>query len=128
MALLLGIIGLRFGVTGAVITFVVATSVLVGLLVSSTPRIEVGPDLFVAGRARIPLSLLGRAEALDGQAMHQAMGLDLDTRAFLCTRGWLKQGVRVQLEDPEDPTPYWLVSTRHPAELAAALEAAHRRA
>jgi hypothetical protein len=128
MALLFGIIGLRFGVADGVITFVVAAGVLVVLLVSSTPTIRVGPELFVAGGAHIPLSLLGGAETLDDQAMPQAMGVDLDARAFLCTRGWLKQGVRVQLEDPEDPTPYWLVSTRHPTELAAALEAARRSA
>jgi hypothetical protein len=29
--------------------------------------------------------------------------------------------VRVDLEDPLDPTPYWLLSTRRPQELAAAL-------
>ena len=29
--------------------------------------------------------------------------------------------VLIVLDDPEDPTPYWLVSTRRPAELAALL-------
>jgi hypothetical protein len=32
--------------------------------------------------------------------------------------------VRVELHDPADPTPYWLVGTRHPHHLAAAIEAA----
>lgn len=31
--------------------------------------------------------------------------------------------VRVEVLDPEDPTPYWVVSTRRPMELAASLEA-----
>jgi hypothetical protein len=38
------------------------------------------------------------------------------------TRGWLAQSVRVQVEDPEDDTPYWLVGTRRPEQLAAALQ------
>jgi hypothetical protein len=29
--------------------------------------------------------------------------------------------VRVELTDPEDPTPYWLVSSRRPDALARAL-------
>ena len=36
--------------------------------------------------------------------------------------------VRVPLTDPADPTPYWLVSTRHPARLVAALDAARSAA
>jgi hypothetical protein len=32
--------------------------------------------------------------------------------------------VRIDLADPDDPTPYWFVSTRHPERLVAALERA----
>jgi hypothetical protein len=44
-----------------------------------------------------------------------------EPRAHVVTRGWLSQSVRVQVEDPEDDTPYWLVGTRRPDELAAVL-------
>jgi hypothetical protein len=33
-------------------------------------------------------------------------------------------GVRAEVVDPADRTPYWFVATRHPHELAAAIEAA----
>jgi hypothetical protein len=36
--------------------------------------------------------------------------------------------VRVTVTDPQDPTPYWLVSTRHPEKLVEALQAARQRA
>jgi hypothetical protein len=36
--------------------------------------------------------------------------------------------VRVPLLDPADPAPYWVVSTRHPEALAAALERAQAAA
>jgi len=29
----------------------------------------------------------------------------------------------VQIDDPRDPAPYWLLATRHPESLAAALAA-----
>lgn len=128
LAVMLGLVALRSGVMGSLITFVVAFAVEAGLMISTAPRLQVGPELFVAGGARIPLSLLGPAEALDAEAMTRATRTELDARAFLCIRGWLKQGVRVQLNDPEDPTPYWLVSSRRPAELAAALESTRRGA
>jgi hypothetical protein len=68
--------------------------------------------------------LLGRVEVLDAERMRQARGPDLDARAYLCLRGWIATGVLVELRDTEDPTPYWLVSSRRPAELAAAISAA----
>jgi hypothetical protein len=41
-------------------------------------------------------------------------GRDADARAYLLLRPYLKRAVRVEITDPADPTPYWLVSTRHP--------------
>jgi len=42
-------------------------------------------------------------------------------------RPWIGGAVQVLLDDPADPTPYWVVSTRHPVELAEALLAAAKR-
>jgi hypothetical protein len=50
--------------------------------------------------------------------------VDLDARAWLCIRGWIDPVVRVQVTDPSDPAPYWVVSTRNPDQLVAALQAA----
>jgi hypothetical protein len=47
-----------------------------------------------------------------------------DARAYLLLRPYLKRAVKVQITDPADPTPYWLVSSRHPEALAGALNAA----
>ncbi len=52
-------------------------------------------------------------------------GVDADARAFLVTRPYLKRSVLVPVLDPDDRTPYWLISTRHPDRLAAALGAGH---
>ena len=50
-----------------------------------------------------------------------AVGPGADHRAFLFTRPFIRDVVKVTLDDPADPHPYWLVSTRDAAALAAAL-------
>ncbi|MGJ7441570.1 DUF3093 domain-containing protein [Aquipuribacter sp. MA13-6] len=74
-----------------------------------------------AGQARIPAVALGAAVALDAEQMRSALGPDLDARSHRCIRGWVATGVRLPVTDVRDPVPYWLVSSRDPAALAAAL-------
>ena len=90
-------------------------------LAVTSPVVEVSDNVLHAGSARVPVSLLGHAEALDVTAMRHELGPGLDARAYICLRAWAKTGVRVALDDPADPTPYWLVSTRRPELLARAL-------
>jgi hypothetical protein len=91
-------------------------------LVGTSPVVEVRDGVLRAGRARVPVALLGEARAVTTpEAMREELGPRLDGRAYVCLRSWARTGVRVALEDPADPTPYWLVSTRRPAELAAAI-------
>ena len=54
-------------------------------------------------------------------------GQDADARAFLVLRPYLKRAVKVAIEDPGDPAPYWLIATRDPERLAAAITALTRR-
>ena len=90
-------------------------------------RVAVRDGTLYAGPAHISLDLLGPAEPLDAEETRRVHGVDADARAFLLTRPYLKRSVKVPVEDPADRTPYWLVSTRHPRELAAALASAGAR-
>jgi hypothetical protein len=87
-------------------------------------RVSVVGGVFEAGRARIPVHQLAAPEALDAAAARRAAGVDADARAYLLIRPYAPTAVRVRVVDPADPTPYWLVSTRHPSTLAAELSAA----
>lgn len=103
---------------------VTATSLalLVALLVSyGAARIEVADGELRAGRARIDVAHLGAVTPLDADATRRLAGVDADARAYLLLRPYLKRAVRVDIADPADPAPYWLLSTRHPDQLAAAL-------
>ena len=46
----------------------------------------------------------------------------LDPAAYVLHRGWVGPMVLVVLDDPDDPTPYWLVSCRRPDRVLAALQ------
>lgn len=86
-------------------------------------RVEVSSEHLVAGRARIPLRLLSQPRALDADATRTRIGPLADARAYLLLRPYVAGSVVVDVTDPADPTPYWLLSTRHPDALAAALAA-----
>jgi hypothetical protein len=76
-----------------------------------------------AGRAAIEREYVGKAEPLSGEAARNAFGRDCDPKAYLVLRSYLPGAVRVEITDPKDPAPYWLIATRHPEQLAAALTA-----
>jgi hypothetical protein len=76
---------------------------------------------FHAGRAKVELRYVGEVVSLDRDATRLAAGREADARAYLLLRPYRHRAVRVALTDPADPTPYWLVSTRRPDALAAAL-------
>lgn len=92
-----------------------------GLLWWGSARLVVTEQRFHAGRAVIDRHLLGPVVPLDRETTRRVAGPDADARAYLVLRPWLHRAVRVALNDPADPTPYWLVSTRRPERLAAAL-------
>jgi Protein of unknown function (DUF3093) len=86
-----------------------------------SPRVEVEDGWLRAGRARISGEFLGGAQPLDPEATRRVAGRDADARAYLLLRPYLKRAVRVTVQDTRDPAPYWLVSTRDPERLAAAV-------
>ncbi|MBK5305721.1 MAG: DUF3093 domain-containing protein [Frankiaceae bacterium] len=73
--------------------------------------------------ARIPITHLADGVVLDREAFRLQTGPMADPRAFVVSRPWLHTAVRLTLDDPDDPTPYWVVGTRRPADLLAAIRA-----
>lgn len=109
-----------------IVTGVVLYAALTGSLTLTAPVVEVSDGRFRAGRAEVPLAETGIAVPARGDAARVERGTGLDARAFLVIRGWIRDVVRVPITDVADPAPYWLVSTRHPNELAAAINGSRR--
>jgi hypothetical protein len=99
-----------------------ALALLAALLVSyGSARVSVAGGWFRAGRARIEGRHLGAVAALDAEETRRVAGPEADARAYLLLRPYLSRAVRVEITDPADPAPYWLVSSRRPDELAQAV-------
>jgi Protein of unknown function (DUF3093) len=116
------LIALPFGPLPLLGAFV-ATTALACAVISSygSARIRVVADSLVAGDARIPLTALGEAVALDREEATAWRTYKADTRAFMLLRSYVPTALKVEVTDPQDPTPYLYLSTRSPQLLAEAL-------
>lgn len=110
---------IAWSATGAAVAITYALFWLIG-----SARVAVRDETLIAGQAHIPVRLLGDPEPLDRVNTRRVQGVDADARAYLLMRPYLKQSVRVPVRDRADPTPYWLVSTRHPERLSQRLREA----
>lgn len=121
MGAMLGII--VFPVSPALVIVIGAIGVVAVLafLLATSQRVEVTTTEFTAGSAHIAPEFLGAVEELPPAELRRLIGVDIDPTAYLCIRGSVPGGVRVEVADDEDPTPFWIVSSRRPGELAAAL-------
>ena len=100
----------------------------VAVLIANSAVVQVTTEAFHAGRARLPIQFIGETAGFREPEATVQRGARLDARAWLLIRGWVSPVVRVTVTDDHDPTPYWLVSTRHPEKLVEAIETAQRRA
>lgn len=107
--------------TVAAVAGLLALAVGIVVTVVTAPRVAVSGGELRASGAHIPLALLGPARALTADEARVELGTGLDARAYVCLRAGARTAVRVEVTDPADPTPYWLISTRHPGELADAI-------
>jgi hypothetical protein len=127
-AILAATFGFAFGVyfgslIGAVLA-VLTETLIAGLLVAGAARVAVDDGAIVAGRARLPCTFVAEVTPLNRAGAAYLRGRGADPRAFMLLRPWIDQAVRVDLDDPRDPHPYWYVSTRRPLKLTAAIDAA----
>ncbi len=74
-----------------------------------------------AGDAHLPVTAIARSAEIARSAKSAALGRQLDPAAYVVHRAWVGPMVLVVLDDPDDPTPYWLVSCRHPQRVLSAL-------
>jgi hypothetical protein len=49
-------------------------------------------------------------------------GVSLDARAWLVITPWVDPVLKITVQDPEDPTPYWLISCKKPEKFVQAWE------
>ena len=120
----MGVAGLRAWASFAVM---LPSTVAIMLWLSRLRVIVTGTE-FQVDDARLPLAVVADVVALDADGKREVLGVGAHPLAFVVQRPWIGGAVQVLLNDPADPTPYWVVSTRHPVELATRLLAARAAA
>jgi hypothetical protein len=111
-------LGPVWGVGTSVATLLVAAAIFG----SASLVISVDAQETHVGRASIEHAYVAACRALNAEETRRRAGVEADARAHLVLRPYVKTAVEITLGDPDDPVPYWLVSTRHPHRLAAALQ------
>lgn len=96
----------------------VVVAVLLGYGLTRVTVTEAGVQV---GRSLLEWPYVADVTTLDTQALRDRLGPSADRRAYLAVRPYIHTGIELTLDDPADPHPYWLVTTRHPQRLAAAV-------
>jgi Protein of unknown function (DUF3093) len=112
--------GFGLPVIAIVLTAVLVPTVLLLALAGRTVLRVDETGLHVHGRT-LSYDQMESVEALDQQQTRLRAGPEADPAARLVLRGYIRESVVVR---PMDATaePYWLVSTRHPHDVVAAVE------
>lgn len=95
-----------------------------GLLALGRNVVRVAAGELYVDDAHLPVTYVTEVNVLDPDAKRALLGPVASRYAFIVQRPWIAGAVRVVIDDPADPTPYWIVSSRRPAKLAAAIIAA----
>lgn len=88
-------------------------------------EVQVTGEALRAGGVKLPLASVSEVVPLDEKQSALLRGPRGDPAAYLFTRPYLKQSVYLATADPR--VPYWQIGTRHPDELAAAVEKCRAR-
>jgi hypothetical protein len=115
--------GRAYGMDLGFVVGLAATIVVIIGLVVNTPLIQIDELNFRVGRARLPLQHVGKIQKLDEEQSRRARSTDANSNAHFQLRGGIKNTVIVEVSDPQDPHPYWQVSSRKPDALISALNA-----
>jgi hypothetical protein len=91
------------------------------LMAMGLATVEVRDGTLRAGKASLNLTAVSEVVTLDESQTARLRGPRADPAAHLYSRPYLKESVYLAVV-PSGPVPYWLIGTRHPAELAAVIE------
>jgi len=110
-----------FDTTVTMVAFAIATLAIPFIVQSLTSRISVDHNQLRINKAHIELKYLGKVTVLDSDAMRLLRTRDADPAAFLAIKFWAAKGIKIEVTDPRDATPYWLITSKRGEKLAALL-------
>lgn len=110
-----------FDLRAAIVDFIL-TLVLTLLIAQRTPLvIRVEGDWLYVGKAKIEKKFISTVELLNKDEMSKLRTTDANPNAYLNLRFWVAEGIKIEISDARDYTPYWLVSTKSGSAIKKAL-------
>jgi hypothetical protein len=103
------------------VTLALSTIALIWISISMTSEINFDGEVLRIDKANIDRKYLGKVTVLDKSAMRLLRTRDADPAAYLAIKFWEPRGLRIDLNDSRDKTPYWLVTSKRGEEIAALL-------
>jgi Protein of unknown function (DUF3093) len=103
-------------------TFLIQLILLLWASLKAPLEIFIDQECLRVGSATIERRFIGEVTHLSSAEMALLRGRDADPRCWMAIRFWVTTGVKIEIIDPADPTPYWLVSAKRAAALATALK------
>ena len=125
LAMMVGSIYLTFWAPFGHLAAIIITALITGALLYSNNKFALETviinDWLYVGNAKIESKYLKKATPLNKSDFLKLRGRNADPAAFNGTRFWVSTGVKVEINDKKDPTPYWLISSRKAKLLASKL-------
>ena len=118
--LLAGQFGLNRNIWWFIIPLILIGAMVLWFLVwlsKTVVQVEMDADgtrWLIVEDANLPANVVTRSTVVPASARQNALGRQLDPAAFLVSHTWVPEHVLLVLDDPEDPTPYWMIATRNP--------------
>lgn len=109
------------GNQATLVTLALSTFALIWISFSMTSEITYDGKFLKIDKANIEREYLGTVTVLDKTAMRLLRTRDADPAAYLAIKFWEPRGLRIDLNDTRDKTPYWLVTSKRGEEIAALL-------
>ena len=112
------------GSQAALIISVIQIALLILAAQQSSLTITVTKGWLLVGPAAIERAFIHNFKALEFKEYKRIRGVDADPASYLQIRFWVNTAIKIDLRDPKDKTPYWLISTNRAIELAKVLNVA----
>ena len=112
------------GSQAALIISAIQIALLILAAQQSSLTITVTKGWLLVGPAAIERAFIHNFKALEFKEYKRIRGVDADPASYLQIRFWVSTAIKIDLRDPKDKTPYWLISTNRANELAKVLNVA----
>ena len=102
---------------------------VVAILVSAyfaAPVIEVSDESLSVSEIEVPLEFVSAVTVINAEDGFAERGVRLSPAAYTRFQLGVKTMVKIELSDPNDKTPYWLIASKNPQGVVAAFEAAKK--